>query len=355
VCSSDLGEKTDGGRLVYMSGGSGNDGREFQDMVRTKNLFGKTTGRQYAHFIQSFHAKDPITPDIALQIGKEYIASLKQWEDFQVLMAVHTNTDNIHIHYIINTVNAKTGTKWQCSRQDLKHFRSQSDELCRRYNLHVIENGNRGHQSSGEYNAFRKGVSWKAMLATDIAGCLKNSKSKADFLHRLDERGIDVDFGHKNVMFFIKTGAYGLTKDMKCGDYALRGYGDFSKENIFNHFKVNKGLLELALGDPSLLQDVLLDIGRMMFPDDHTRLQDLYLGGMELADFDRMTQEEIESYLKQKKLEQIRKKALIEWESGQEGSGAILGCIVETLKLIVDYLTDENEADFIEPDDEYEI
>jgi hypothetical protein len=99
--------KTDGGRLVYMSGGSGMAGREFQDMLLTKNLFGKTAGRQYAHFVQSFHDKDPITPELAFQIGKEYIASLEQLRDFQVLMAVHTGTDNMHIHYIINSVNSK--------------------------------------------------------------------------------------------------------------------------------------------------------------------------------------------------------------------------------------------------------
>jgi hypothetical protein len=77
------GTKTKDGKLIYMHGGM--VGREFQDMVLTKSIFGKTTGRQYAHFVQSFHPQDDLTPEKAFQIGREYIAGLRQWEDYQIL------------------------------------------------------------------------------------------------------------------------------------------------------------------------------------------------------------------------------------------------------------------------------
>ena len=326
-------DKTNGGELV--SGWNCDKGRDFKDMLRTKHLFGKTTGRQYAHFVQSFHEKDDLTPELAFKIGQEFIARNEKWRDFQILMAVHTDEEHLHIHYVINSVNMKDGTKWQSSQYDLKQMRVQSDELCRRYNLHVIERGNCGHQSYGEYAANQKDGSWKQRLAADIAGCLQYAKSRVDFLHRLDECGIDADFGEKNVMFFIGAGTYGLKKDMKCGDYALRSYGDFSKQNIYNHFKLNKGLLELALDDVPLLQDALLEIGRMMFPNNPTELQDRYFA-TEFADFDRMTRDEIEAYLKRKKLEQIRKKALAERDKQSGGGGLILATITETLQMIIE-------------------
>lgn len=65
-----------------------------------------------------------------------------------------------------------------------------------------------------------------------------------------------------------------------------------------NHFKVNKGLLALAFDDPQLVQDAFLEIGRMLFPDNPSHLQDLYIGGMDYIDFDRLTKDEIEAYLK---------------------------------------------------------
>lgn len=251
-------EKTYNGRLVYMSGGM--VGREFDDMVLTKKIFGKTTGRQYAHFVQSFHADDKLTPEIAFQIGREYIASLKQWTDFQVLMAVHTNSENIHIHYIINSVNLRDGSKWQCSKRDLYHFREQSDELCRRYNLRVIENGNRAHKSYGEYVAYKQGVSWKQRLAADIADCIEQATSRAGFHHLLSERGIEADIGKTSTLFTLIPETYGLAKEMKCGDKKLRAYGDFSAKALEKHFSdmpVIQRMMKNLNNDSNLLLDAL--------------------------------------------------------------------------------------------------
>ena len=104
--------KTKNGDLIFAWNCMKN--REFKDMLLTKNIFSKTTGRQYAHFVQSFHERDNLTPETAYKIGKEYIAGNKKWRDFQIVMAVHTNEEHLHIHYIINSVNSRNGAKWQC-------------------------------------------------------------------------------------------------------------------------------------------------------------------------------------------------------------------------------------------------
>jgi len=256
--------KTKNGELVF--GWNCMVGRAFNDMLNTKNGFDKATGRQYAHFVQSFHEKDNLTPEMAFKIGQEYIAGLKQWSDFQILMAVHTNEDHLHIHYIINSVNSKDGSKWQCSKQDLKHYRQQSDELCRTYNLHVIEHGNRGHQSYGEYKNHQNGTSWKAMLAADVADCMEQATSRADFHHLLGERGIEADIGKTSTLFTIKAGTYGLKKDMSCGDKKLQGYGDFSAAVIEKHFAgipSLENMIHKLLDNPSVMMDAMYEIGKM--------------------------------------------------------------------------------------------
>jgi len=256
--------KTNGGELIF--GWNCRKDYEFQDMLRTKKLYGKTSGRQYVHFVQSFHDKNPITPELAFQIGREYIAALKQWQDFQVAMAVHTDTEHMHIHYVINSVNCVDGSKWQCSKQDLKHFREQSDELCRKYNLHVLEQGNRGHQHSGEYRANQNGGSWKQKLAADIAECMEQATSRADFHHLLNERGIEADIGSLSTLFTIRVGVYGLKKEMSCGDKKLQTYGDFSAAALEKHFADIPTLQNMTrnLADnPSLLMDAMYDLGQM--------------------------------------------------------------------------------------------
>ena len=48
--------KTKSGELVF--GWNCLKDRAFQQMLITKDLFDKTTGRQYVHFVQSFHERD---------------------------------------------------------------------------------------------------------------------------------------------------------------------------------------------------------------------------------------------------------------------------------------------------------
>lgn len=254
--------KTQNGELVF--GWNCQKDRAFQDMLLTKKMFGKTTVRQYAHFVQGFHERDNLTPELAFQIGQEYIAGLKQWSDYQILMAVHTDQDHLHIHYIINSVSSRDGSKWQFSQQNLKHFRQRSDELCQKYHLHVIENGNRGHRSYGEYKAYQQSKSWKQQLASDVTDCLEKATSRADFHHLLHECGIDVDIGKTSALFTIAAGTYGLKKEMNCGDKKLSAYGDFSAAAIEKALSTNQNIIERAFSDPGLLSDAMYEIGQML-------------------------------------------------------------------------------------------
>ena len=270
------GTKTKNGELVYAWNCM--NGREFKDMLIIKDLFDKTTGRQYAHFVQSFHKKDNLTPEMAYRIGQEYIAGLKWWSNFQIVMAIHTNEEHLHIHYIINSVNSKDGSKWQCSKQDLKHYRAQSDELCRKYNLHIIEHGNHGHKSYREYTAGQKGVSWKKWLAADIADCMERATSRADFHHLLDECGIDADIGKSSTLFTARAGTYGLKKEMHCGDRKLQSYGDFSTAAIKGHFAdipTLQVMINNLANNPSLLMDAMYDLGQM-FNTAHENMLDKF-------------------------------------------------------------------------------
>jgi hypothetical protein len=59
--------------------------KEYQQMVITKRAFYKDTGRQYAHFVQSFDPRDNVTPELAYKIGQEFIRRYERFHSFQVL------------------------------------------------------------------------------------------------------------------------------------------------------------------------------------------------------------------------------------------------------------------------------
>ncbi len=318
--------KTQYGALVYCKDLL--KGKEYQQMVITKRAFHKDTGRQYAHFVQSFDPRDNVTPDLAYKIGQEFIKRYEHFKGFQVVMAVHTNEQHMHIHYIINSVSHENGSKWQSSPEDLKRMRSLSDELCLEHGLSVIEHGRKGHRSYGEYS---QTASWKRQLAQDIANNLALSHSRADFIHGMANIGIDADVGQKSILFTIPSGVYGLQSERKCSNWKLMSYGDFTTENMRNTWNCNAGLARIGGSDMQLLQEVLLELGQLHCPNTPNRYQDMYLRDIP---FDSMTKQEIEIALSRKALDSMLEKARQAHEKAQAESqqaGLLLATIAATL------------------------
>ena len=318
--------KTQYGALVYCKDLL--KGKEYQQMVITKRAFHKDTGRQYAHFVQSFDPRDNVTPDLAYKIGQEFIKRYEHFKGFQVVMAVHTNEQHMHIHYIINSVSHENGSKWQSSPEDLKRMRSLSDELCLEHGLSVIEHGRKGHRSYGEYS---QTASWKRQLAQDIANNLALSHSRADFIHGMANIGIDADVGQKSILFTIPSGVYGLQSERKCSNWKLMSYGDFTTENMRNTWNCNAGLARIGGSDMQLLQEVLLELAQLHCPNTPNRYQDMYLRDIP---FDSMTKQEIEIALSRKALDSMLEKARQAHEKAQAESqqaGLLLATIAATL------------------------
>ena len=324
----------------------------YQHMMNTKLDFHQDTGRQYIHIIQSFAVNDELNSATAHEIGRRLLES---FTGFQGVVCTHTDRSHLHNHIVLNSVNWQTGRKWQSSKADLLHLREYSDKLCMEYGLSVIEKG-KGWQRSGEYRANDKTISWKQCLAQDVAQCLKLSSNRQEFIHGLDGLGLDADFGKTNVMFFIReNGAkrYGLNKEMSCGNNRLMSYGDFSKNNIENMLRCNNILITLGWQDMMILQNALQEIGRMLFPDNPYRLENMYFDHI---DFDGLTKQEIENYLKRKEMEKLSKKAQEEWEERNRKS-SILPSIVGILAEILSWKKQvSNDVDWNhEIEDEYEI
>ena len=71
-----------------------------EQMRQTRDLMGKTKGRQGYHLVQSFDATDQLTPVKAHQFGQEFMSELsKMYPDHEIYMATHTDTDHPHNHF----------------------------------------------------------------------------------------------------------------------------------------------------------------------------------------------------------------------------------------------------------------
>jgi hypothetical protein len=202
----------------------------FHEMVAVKRHFGKDTGRQFIHFIQSFAPYESITPETAHEIAVKLSDKLK---GFQAVIATHTDKAHIHSHFVINTVNSETGLKWKQSAHDLQELKDYSDKLCREYGL-IITNGEKcSYINRGEYRSQGRGQSWKHELFLAASECLRNSTSREEFIRNMERLGYKVNWTdeRKYVTFTTPDGK-------KCRNKKL-GI-KFSKENMIKTFDLNK-------------------------------------------------------------------------------------------------------------------
>ena len=91
-----------------------------EEMLYTKNLYNKNSGRQYIHIIQSFDPKDNLSAE---EIHKAGIKLAEKFNNFQVLVATHTDKEHLHNHLIINSVSFENGYKIQMSKKDLQDLK----------------------------------------------------------------------------------------------------------------------------------------------------------------------------------------------------------------------------------------
>lgn len=177
-----------------------------EDMNATKELWGKKGGRQYDHYVQSFHENEKVTPEQAHEIACKWAE--KEFKGHECLISTHVDKGHIHSHFIVNTVNFENGKKLHTSADWLEKAKAHSDELCREYGLTITEKGKtfEGHArtdmtswSKDKYNLLEKADQGKVKsYVHDTAIAVMDSKEKAvsrdDFILKMAEKGYQTEW-----------------------------------------------------------------------------------------------------------------------------------------------------------------
>lgn len=113
------------------------------EMQTTKELYGKTGGRTYKHFIQSFSPEEKNTASQAHEMAKEFIESCPLFSDFEVAYCTHVDKSHIHTHFVVNSVSFVDGHKFQMNKKDLENMKTLNNELCMKHGFSICEIGKR--------------------------------------------------------------------------------------------------------------------------------------------------------------------------------------------------------------------
>lgn len=186
-----------------------------KEMQITKELYNKTKGRTYKHFVQSFSPNEEITPQQAHQLAKSYVEQCPLLADFEVVYCTHVDKDHIHTHYVVNSVSFIDGHKFQMSKKDLEDMKILNNKLCMEHGYSICEIGKKASNNmnliaydTNKYQFLKKAQQGKVksfVMDTAIAAydSMNESSSKEEFIKSMERKGYSVDWkdNHKYIVF----------------------------------------------------------------------------------------------------------------------------------------------------------
>ena len=201
----------------------------------TKAAHGKMDGTNFYQYVQSFADWEDIAPQQAHEVAKEFAA--RAWPGMEVLVTTHCDTDNVHSHFVINSVSFETGLKLRQNPNTLIDLRQISDQICQAHHLSVLPQKSK-KQSKGmsarEYRSAAKGESWKFRLINTIDDCMRFAGSREEFIALMKSESYAVRWEDSR-----KSITYTTPDGMKCRDNKLHE-DKYLKEVMEYEFRIRK-------------------------------------------------------------------------------------------------------------------
>ncbi len=206
----------------------------YQEFKNTREMYGKTGGIKYYHFVQSHPSGYNIEPALAHKIAVEFAE--RAFKGHECAVATHTDADHIHSHFILNAVNIETGLKYRSNKFVLNDLRQLSDEICQKYGVTTLKQPELKQRTdgitTGEYRSAMKGESWKIDLINTIDMIMKKAKSKKQFCFYMKQKGYGVRWEDSR-----KYITYTCPNGRRCRDNRLHDE-KYRKENMEYEFKI---------------------------------------------------------------------------------------------------------------------
>ena len=181
-------------KLFYTTGINCKVDNAVKEMQFIKKSYGKEKGILAFHGYQSFKEGE-VTPEIAHEIGVRLAEEM--WGDrFQVVVSTHLNTDNIHNHFVINSVSFKDGYKYYSNLSNTALLRRTSDEICQEYGLNVLEEKTckSGINFENFYKKSMRDSDYYKFAKEDIDYAIEHSWTYQEFIKKLKDMGYEVYF-----------------------------------------------------------------------------------------------------------------------------------------------------------------
>lgn len=202
----------------------------YSQMKSTKQMFGKTGGRQGYHFVLSLKPGEgtpEIMYDIAMRFAEEAFAG-----EYETVVAVHTDREHLHAHTVINSVNMVTGYKFQYHEGDWKYkFQPITNKLCDEYGLHITPAEYSKEPKNMARPQWERGQVFSKWIEQDARFCALNAECMEHFIFLLEKSGFEVKQGRH-----VAVKVPGMKRFKRLDTISE----DFTRENLEATFKCGK-------------------------------------------------------------------------------------------------------------------
>ena len=166
----------------------------FEQMVGTKELYGKTGGRQGYHIVISCPPGEG-TPEQLLELVKEFAQEFLG-DDYEAVYSVHVDKEHCHGHLVFNSVNMNTGMKYEYKKGDWKYeIQPITNRLCEKHGLSIMPAEYSKNPVNMNRKQWEKEQSWSGFIEADVKYCRGVAEDYKHFLYLLEELGYEVKKG----------------------------------------------------------------------------------------------------------------------------------------------------------------
>ncbi len=191
-------DKTDAGLLVY-SHGCSVETADIEMMLTAKQGTGRGERIAY-HLMQSFSPEDDISPEKALELGKEFAQKVTGGK-YEFVIATHIDKGHIHNHIIFNAVDYVNHRKYHSDTKDKYRIRDINDEICKANNLSFLPKYVAKRKSKYENKHKKVKDTWENKLRRAVDRAIQQSETFDDFLFALEMEGYEKSNRQKRISF----------------------------------------------------------------------------------------------------------------------------------------------------------
>ncbi|PTG37075.1 protein rlx, partial [Staphylococcus cohnii] len=212
----------------------------------TREMYGKTDGNEGHVVIQSFKPNE-VTPEQCNQLGLELAEKIAP--NHQVAVYTHNDTDHVHNHIVINSIDLETGKKFNNNKKALHDIRQANDEVCRSHNLSIPEEKANLRYTQAEQNIIDKANNDKASWKNQVRMAIEETKEQAtdfdDFKQRLETKGVEVARVTNKTITYLHIEENKKVRGNKLGE-------DYEKGEIVNAINKQKQSREQPIRKPNV-------------------------------------------------------------------------------------------------------